>query len=223
MEATAVAKYNKIPISPRKARLVVDLVRNMNLQEAIDTLQRIPQKAAFYVLKVLQSALGNLEYKESGKKFLKRNVDIKTIYVNQGRVLKRIQPAPQGRAHPIRKPTAHITVLLSTTKLPPPLKEKPKSTKATTPAASKDRVDKEKTTKKPPHPPTLKEQQVDTKGTSLKSSDASNVQKSDQDLHTTPKVKARKESQEKPLASLNTADTAEPSGKKKEHPDSNQK
>ncbi len=107
----AIAKYNKIRMSPRKARLVADKVRGANAFDAIETLKHIPNKAAGYIIKVLKSAIANLESKHGEKeKFVKSTVYIQEIYVNQGRVLKRIQPVSKGRAHPIRKPSAHITV-----------------------------------------------------------------------------------------------------------------
>ena len=106
----AIAKYNRIRLSPRKARLVVNLVRNMNIQQALDVLHQLPHKAAPYVAKVLQSALSNLEYKQQGKKLLRKTVFIEEICVNQGKVLMRRRAAPRGNAHPIRKPTSHIVV-----------------------------------------------------------------------------------------------------------------
>ena len=106
----AIAKYNKINLSARKARKVVDLIRSMNVPQAVKVLQHLPQKAAPYVKNVLLSAVANLNQKQQGKVLLSSAIKIKEIYVNMGPVLKRIKPAPQGRAHPIRKPSAHIFV-----------------------------------------------------------------------------------------------------------------
>lgn len=106
----AIARYNNIRISPRKTRKVVDLIRAMSVAQAIKVLRHMPQKAAPYVIDVLKSAVANLNHRHQGKPLLSSAIVIKEIYVNMGSVLKRIQPAPQGRAHPIRKPSAHIFV-----------------------------------------------------------------------------------------------------------------
>lgn len=106
----AIARYNNIRISPRKTRKVVDLIRAMSVTQAIKVLRHLPQKAAPYVIDVLRSAVANLNQRHQGKPLLSSAIVIKEIYVNMGSVLKRIQPAPQGRAHPIRKPSAHIFV-----------------------------------------------------------------------------------------------------------------
>ena len=106
----AIAKHRKIAMSPRKARLVVDAVRNMSVQQALGVLTQLPNKAAPYVSKLVRSAMANLTYKNKDQKFLKEYVYIAEIFVDGGKVLKRIQPASRGRAHPIRKPSCHITV-----------------------------------------------------------------------------------------------------------------
>lgn len=106
----AIARYNNIRISPRKTRKVVDLIRAMSVTQAIRVLRHLPHKAAPYIIDVLRSALANLNQQHKGKPLLSSAVMIKEVYVNMGPVLKRIQPAPQGRAHPIRKPSAHIFV-----------------------------------------------------------------------------------------------------------------
>ncbi|MEM9569365.1 MAG: 50S ribosomal protein L22 [Bacteroidota bacterium] len=106
----AIARYNNIRISPRKTRKVVDLIRAMRVTQAIEVLQHLSQKAAPYIINVLRSAVANLNQQHQGKSLLSSAIVIKEIYVNMGPVLKRIQPAPQGRAHPIRKPRSHIFV-----------------------------------------------------------------------------------------------------------------
>ena len=110
----AIAKHNKVGMSARKARLVADLVRGMEVEQALAVLKNKPQKANPIIAKVLLSAINNWEQKKADPA-ARKNVSlyIKEIFVNIGRVLKRIQPAPQGRAHPIRKPSCHINIVVA--------------------------------------------------------------------------------------------------------------
>jgi large subunit ribosomal protein L22 len=103
------AKLRNVRLSPRKARLVVDMVRGKGIQEAMNILQFSPQKTAPILSKLLKSAVANAEQKGVS------DVDqlfVKTVMVDQGPVLKRFMPRAQGRASRIRKPTSHITVVL---------------------------------------------------------------------------------------------------------------
>lgn len=110
----AIAKHKKLRMSPRKARLVVDAVRRMDAARALGVLKYIPNKAAYYVHKLILSAMANLEQQQpKGKRIKPDEVLIKEIYVGQGSVLKRIRPAPRGRAHPIRKPSCHISIKIA--------------------------------------------------------------------------------------------------------------
>ncbi len=105
----AQAKLRNVRLSPRKARLVVDLVRGKGIQDAMNILQFSPQKTAPILSKLLKSAVANAEQKGVS------DVDtlfVKTVMVDQGPVLKRFMPRAQGRASRIRKPTSHITVVL---------------------------------------------------------------------------------------------------------------
>jgi large subunit ribosomal protein L22 len=107
------AKLTSVRLSPRKTRLVVDLVRGKVIQEALNTLRFLPQPSAKLVSKLLQSAVSNAEQKGVS------DVDalyVKTIYVDGGSVLKRFLPRAMGRASKIRKPTSHISVTLSDSK-----------------------------------------------------------------------------------------------------------
>jgi large subunit ribosomal protein L22 len=107
------AKLTSIRLSPRKTRLVVDLVRGKGIQEALNTLRFLPQPSAKLVGKLLKSAVANAEQKGVA------DVDrlfVKTIYVDGGAVLKRFLPRAMGRASKIRKPTSHISVTLSDSK-----------------------------------------------------------------------------------------------------------
>ena len=107
MEATA--KLSFVRLSPQKARLVVDMVRGKGVQEALNILRFSPQKSAAIVSKLVRSAVANAEQKGVG------DVDrlfVKSIFVDQGPVLRRFMPKGRGSASRIRKPTSHITVVL---------------------------------------------------------------------------------------------------------------
>jgi large subunit ribosomal protein L22 len=110
LEARAVQKH--LRRSPRKVRLVADAVRGMNVQKALNQLQFIQHGATGDVAKVIKSAAANLRDKFQDEALDNADLKIKTIYVDEGVTLKRIQPAPQGRAHPIRKRSCHITVVV---------------------------------------------------------------------------------------------------------------
>lgn len=112
MEARAQKKH--IRSSPRKMRLVIDLIRGKNAVEAISTLDFNAKLAARDAKQVLLSALSNLTIKQDGKRLENENVYIKEAFVNQGPTLKRIQPAPMGRAYKIRKRSNHLTIVVST-------------------------------------------------------------------------------------------------------------
>ena len=96
-------------VGAQKARLVVDLVRGKNVNEAIKTLTFLNKKSALMVKKLIESAIANAEYK---KTMDVDNLFVKTITVDQGPVLKRFRPRAQGRAFGVRKKTSHINVVL---------------------------------------------------------------------------------------------------------------
>ena len=103
------AKLRNVRLSPRKARLVVDMVRGKAIQDALNILRFSPQKTSPILTKLLNSAVANAEQKGVS------DVDqlyVKTVTVDQGPVLKRFLPRAMGRASRIRKPTSHITVVL---------------------------------------------------------------------------------------------------------------
>ena len=106
-------RLSSVRLSPRKTRLVADLVRGKGIQDALNTLQFMPQPSAKLVSKLLKSAVANAEQK--GVSDVDRLV-VKTIFVDGGPVLKRFVPRAMGRASKIRKPTSHIAVTLSDTK-----------------------------------------------------------------------------------------------------------
>ena len=112
----AFAKLNNCPTSPRKMRLVADLIRGLDIDKAINTLKFNPKEASLRLEKLLLSAIANWEQKNAGSNIEESNLYIKEITVDSGRMLKRIQPAPQGRAHRIRKRSNHVTLILGTKK-----------------------------------------------------------------------------------------------------------
>ena len=104
------AKLSSARLSPRKTRLVVDMVRGKEIQAALNILRFTPQPSARLVAKLLSSAVANAEQK--GVSDVDR-LYVKTIFVDGGAVLKRFLPRAMGRASKIRKPTSHITVVLA--------------------------------------------------------------------------------------------------------------
>ena len=115
---TAIAKLNDVPTSPRKMRLVADLVRGVEVNRALDILRFSKKEASIRLEKLLRSAIANWEAKnqDNSHELDNGNVYVKTIMVNEGRTLKRIRPCPQGRAGRIRKRSNHITIILDTRK-----------------------------------------------------------------------------------------------------------
>jgi len=107
-----VANLNNVPTSPRKMRLVADLVRGMDIDKALYVLQYSQKEPAKRLYKLLLSAIANWKEKNEGSRLEENQLYIKEIKVDSGRMLKRIQPAPQGRAHRIRKRSNHVTLVL---------------------------------------------------------------------------------------------------------------
>ena len=117
---TAIAKLNDVPTSPRKMRLVVDIIRGQEVNHALDILRYSKKEPATRLSKLVRSAIANWESKnEDNRKELETgNVYIQTIMVDEGRTLKRIRTAPQGRAARIRKRSNHVTIVLGTKNQP---------------------------------------------------------------------------------------------------------
>lgn len=111
VEARAVAKY--IRIAPRKARLVVDLVRGKSVEDALNTLHFTPKRASGPVEKLLRSAVSNALNKEEGAKLNPEELFIKEIKVDEGPTMRRFRPGPMGRAGMIRKRSCHITIVVA--------------------------------------------------------------------------------------------------------------
>lgn len=114
-KTTYIAKLNNCPSSPRKMCLVADLIRGMDANKALDTLQFTRKEAAKSMEKLLRSAISNYEQK-SGLRANDSDLYVSAVFVDGGRVLKRVQPAPQGRAHRIRKRSNHVTLIVDTKK-----------------------------------------------------------------------------------------------------------
>ncbi|MFA5325456.1 MAG: 50S ribosomal protein L22 [Bacteroidales bacterium] len=111
---TAITKLNDVPTSPRKMRLVTDIIRGEEVNHALDILKYSKKEASIRLEKCIRSAIANWESKnEADRKELENgNVIIQSIMVGQGRSLKRIRTAPQGRAARIRKRSNHVTIIL---------------------------------------------------------------------------------------------------------------
>ena len=108
----AFAKLNNCPTSPRKMRLVADIIRGKDVEKALNILKFNAKEASGRLEKLLLSAIANWESKNEGSNIENSNLFVKEITVDSGRMLKRIQPAPQGRAHRIRKRSNHVTIVL---------------------------------------------------------------------------------------------------------------
>lgn len=108
----AVAKLRNVPTSPRKMRLVADLVRGKKVGYALSVLKFTPNHGAIKLEKLLLSAIANWQAKNPDEKLEEADLYIKTILVDGGRTLKRLKPAAQGRAHRIRKRSNHVTLVV---------------------------------------------------------------------------------------------------------------
>ncbi len=108
----AVAKLNNVPTSPRKMRLVADLIRGEQVNKALNILKFEPNQGAARLEKLLLSAIANWQQKNEDVDLEDADLFVKEIRVDSGRILKRLRPAPQGRAHRIRKRSNHVTLVL---------------------------------------------------------------------------------------------------------------
>ena len=108
----AFAKLNNCPTSPRKMRLVADLVRGQKAEKALNILRFNQKEASRRLEKLLLSAIANWQAKNEDASIEEAGLFIKEIRVDGGTMLKRLRPAPQGRAHRIRKRSNHVTIVL---------------------------------------------------------------------------------------------------------------
>ena len=108
----AVAKLNNVPTSARKMRMVADLIRGQRVDKALNLLKFEPKEGAARLEKLLRSAVSNWVSKNEDERLEDADLVIKEIRVDGGRILKRLRPAPQGRAHRIRKRSNHVTLIV---------------------------------------------------------------------------------------------------------------
>lgn len=116
MVGPSVAKLKNVPTSPRKMRLVADLIRGERVNKALNILKYEPKVGAPKLEKLLLSAISGWEAKHQDVKLEEADLYVKDIWVDGGRILKRLRPAPQGRAHRIRKRSNHVTLVVSSLK-----------------------------------------------------------------------------------------------------------
>lgn len=112
--SVAFAKLNDCPTSPRKMRLVADLVRGLEVNKALGLLKFSKKEASERLGKLVLSAVDNWQAKNEDKRLEDETLYIKEVYVDSARMLKRLQTAPQGRAHRIRKRSNHVTLVVAT-------------------------------------------------------------------------------------------------------------
>lgn len=115
----AVAKLKNVPTSPRKMRLIADLIRGQRVNKALNILKYEPKVGSPKLEKLLLSAISGWEAKHQDVKLEEADLFVKEIFVDGGRQLKRLKPAPQGRAHRVRKRSNHVTLVLDSMKNAP--------------------------------------------------------------------------------------------------------
>ena len=109
---TAIASLKASPIAPGKMRLVADLVRGVDVNKALNILQHNSKFASKSLEKLLRSAIANWELKNEGKSIEDEKLVVRSIQVDSAAMMKRIQTAPQGRAHRVRKRSNHVTIIV---------------------------------------------------------------------------------------------------------------
>ena len=110
----AIARLRNYPSSPRKMRLVADMIRGLDVNKAMFVLEHSAKHSSEPLQKLLKSAVANWETKNEGQDAESADLYVKTVMVDSARVLKRLRPAPQGRAHRIRKRSNHVTIIVDT-------------------------------------------------------------------------------------------------------------
>lgn len=114
----AVAKLKNVPTSPRKMRLVADMIRGQRVNRALNVLKFEAKSGAAKLEKLLLSAIANWQVKNEDIRIEDADLYVKTIFVDEGRQLKRLRPAPQGRGHRIRKRSNHVTLVIDSFSAP---------------------------------------------------------------------------------------------------------
>ena len=115
-QGPSVAKLKNVPTSPRKMRLVADLIRGERVSKALNILKYEPKVGSPKLEKLLLSAISGWEAKHQDVKLEDADLYVKEIFVDGGRILKRLRPAPQGRAHRVRKRSNHVTLIVDSLK-----------------------------------------------------------------------------------------------------------
>jgi len=111
-KSRAMAELNNCPTSPRKMRYVVDMIRGIEVNRALDILRFSTKEPSKRIEKLLLSAIANWQKKNEDVRIEKSNLYVKEVSVDGGRMLKRLRPAPQGRGYRVRKRSNHVTILL---------------------------------------------------------------------------------------------------------------
>ncbi|MFN6945408.1 MAG: 50S ribosomal protein L22 [Cytophagaceae bacterium] len=135
------AKLQNVPTSTRKMRLVADLIRGLNVNQALSILRFQAKQGAKRLEGLLLSAIANWQAKNEDLRLEEADLYVKEIFVDGGRILKRLRPAPQGRAHRIRKRSNHVTMVLDS-------KNNPTAQSVTETSAVEEPKEVKKTTKK---------------------------------------------------------------------------
>jgi large subunit ribosomal protein L22 len=112
LKKIAFAKLNNTPTSPRKMRVVADMIRGKRIEHALNLLRFSTKEASKRLEKLLLSAINNWQVKNEGQRIEDHQIVVSEIYVDEGRSLKRLRPAPQGRGYRIRKRSNHVTIVL---------------------------------------------------------------------------------------------------------------
>ena len=114
------ARLNNCPSSPRKMRLIADMIRGKKVEQALLMLKNSPQVSSDKLYKLVKSAIANWQAKNEGLRLEDSGLYVSEIMVDSGRMLKRIRTAPQGRAHRIRKRSNHVTLYVDSLNKPEP-------------------------------------------------------------------------------------------------------
>ncbi|MBF8295731.1 MAG: Ribosomal protein [Bacteroidetes bacterium] len=148
MEAQAIHRF--VDTSPRKMMIVIDLIRGRGVEDALTMLHFSPKHASKTAEKVLRSAISNLHSKDEGGRIDTAAMFVKEVFVNGGPMVKRIRPAPMGRAFRVRKRSHHLTIVVAT--LATKAKAKPAAPKAAAEATPKTKKKATEATKQEPKP-----------------------------------------------------------------------
>lgn len=135
MEARAINRY--IGSSPRKMRLIIDLIRGKSVDDAIHILHFSAKHASKVAEKVLRSAVANLQAQEDGGRLGPEDMLVKEAFVDGGMTMKRISPAPMGRAYRVRKRSNHVTIVVASKEVAPAKKAAPAPKSVAKAAAAK--------------------------------------------------------------------------------------